>query len=154
MVDIGMIKTKMKVTVRDLLQGKLDNLDFSGIYVFRDNDCVLYAGQSKDVITRLYEHIENWAKSCVGDIVRMNRPQSYSWQIELIDPNDCRELVVPFAPLYEDPNKNVSLDAAERAIIRYYGPCLNTTYNRNPHKLPERIKWLGELEVRLTDNLF
>lgn len=146
----------IQTTVRELLQGKVDHLDLSGIYTIRDNEHILYIGRSVDVVQRIYNHIENWASSAIGNLIRTNRPHSYNWQIELREPEECREIAASIHPLYrENTTIPLTIESAELAMIEYHHPCWNTANNPNPTKLPSHIKrYESEIEAGATDNLF
>ncbi len=144
----------IQTTIGRFLKGEVDQVWLSGVYVFRDGEHVLYVGRSKDVVKRVYEHIEKWSNSAIGNLVMLNKPQCLSWQIELLEPKECREFAIPFAPIYKDRDLEVPIETAEEAMIRHYGPCMNTQINVNPHKLPKHIKWIEVDLAGITDNLF
>jgi predicted GIY-YIG superfamily endonuclease len=146
----------VRLTVRDFLQGKADKVAISGIYVVRDEECVLYVGRSKDVVTRLYNHIEKWASHQLGDVIRINAPQSLSWQIELMEPEECRDIVKSIGyQRYEDTELTIDIELAEQSLIMHYHPCLNISNNVNPGRLHPHIKrYSVELEGGITDDLY
>ena len=125
----------IKVTVGDLTDGKLDNLDTQGhhVYTIRDGDVVFYVGQSVCPISRLWGHLGNWRKGFVfggaselGRIIHCNLPNSRSWQIELLTVSDCNAY---------------SVDDAESKLIFELAPHLNIQGKRRPSgPLPERYK--------------
>jgi len=148
----------IQLTVRDLLRGKADEVAMSGVYMVRDGECVLYVGKSKDVISRLHDHMEKWTSHQLGDVIRINAPQSLSWQIELMEPEECRDIVKSIGERYqryEDTKLTIDMGFAEQSLIMHYHPCLNISNNVSPNRLPAHIKrYPVKIEVGATDNLF
>ena len=145
----------VQATIKDIIDGNLDQVDLSGIYIVRDGEHVLYVGRAVDVVQRLHDHIEKWASSAIGDVIHANAPQSLSWQVELMGAEECRSISISFAPLYEDLLIPISIESAERYMIRHYHPSLNTSNNPNPNRLPSHIKrYPVKIQVGATDDLF
>lgn len=145
----------IQTTIQGLIQGELDYAEVSGVYIIRDGKDVLYVGRSKDTVNRLIEHIEKWTSSSIGNIIHINAPQSLSWQIELMKPEECRDIVKGVYKRYANPDNIIDIETAEESMIMYYHPCFNTSNNPNPNRTPSHIKrYQARLVVGATDNLF
>lgn len=145
----------IKSTLRELMQGKLDNVDLSGVYLIRDKEHVLYVGRSIDVIERLQQHATSYVSSLIADLIHLNRPQSWDWQIELREPHECGEFVKLLYPDYKDTE--ITIELAEQSMIFHYHPHANRSNNPNRSKKPVHIKDTNDLfplEVGQTDNLY
>ena len=145
-------------TVGELLDGELNDLDtmYHDLYIVRDAEIVFYVGKSRDVIGRLLGHCGRgtWGrgqvKSQLGCFIERNLPESRDWTIKLLTEKDAHG-VVQFlsAGVWYD------VEAAERALIGHYGPCLNVTYNEEPEAIPDKYKHpLGELDLEVTASDF
>ena len=145
----------IQATVKDLLQGELDHIELSGVYIVRDGEHVLYVGRSIDVIQRLHDHYEKWTSSAIGDVIHTNAPQPYTWQLELFEPEECRAIVASQYSKYNDTTNLIDIELAEVSTIVHYHPCLNTSNNPKPNRLPKHIKrYPVEIRPGATDNLF
>lgn len=145
----------IQATIRELVRGELDTIELSGIYIVRDGAHILYIGRSINVIDRLHQHINT--ASAIGDTIWLNRPQSLSWQIELMEPEECRSIAVEEGKsAFKDLRRPIGIESAERAMIKHYHPCINTANNPNRLPVPKHIKcgWIGQISVGATDNLF
>lgn len=142
----------IQTTVRAILHGDHNELTLNGIYLVRDGDCVLYVGRSFDVVERIIGHIEHWANSPLGDVIRINASASLAWQVELREPEECREVV---RQVFCHETEVIAIETAERAMILSSHPCLNTANNVRPGRLADHIKrYPVELEPGITDNLY
>lgn len=55
-------KTGMKssnVTAKEILEGRIPRVNFSGIYILFDDHRVMYVGQSKNILARIAAHSQN-----------------------------------------------------------------------------------------------
>jgi hypothetical protein len=127
------------ITVSDVLN---DTLPDSGwgkfrIYVFRDQDFVLYVGKTEqNIIDRIEEHLglSHREESHVGQLVSDNLPHSLDWYIDLMTLADC-DL---FVQRHFAVSHNADVRLAEQAMIREYSPPLNRESNPNAHLLPHK----------------
>ncbi|CAG0994651.1 hypothetical protein ANRL3_03033 [Anaerolineae bacterium] len=139
----------MTITVADVLN---DSLHESGwgkfrIYVFRDNDFVLYVGKTEhNVIDRLSEHLglTYRSESHIGRLVKENVPEAHRWQIDLLTLDDCTSFVKRHFPT----NKAIDVRLAEQAVILEFAPPLNHESNPHPRLLPRRYLTHKEARVK------
>jgi len=115
----------LKTTIGEVYHCKVD-CRFHCIYMIRDEDVIMYVGQSVDIQKRLQAHI---GFDRVGEVICYSLPQSLGWTMELYSLNDCDALL---NDCYLD------VDSAEFDIIVHFKPCLNELYNRDKPILPER----------------
>ncbi len=124
----------IETTIGDILSDKALVLKTEDhyIYVVRDGATVFYVGQSRCPLTRLLGHMGQgeWVfpggVSSVGEMIRVNRPQSLDWQIELLTLADCNA---------------ADVNTAEGALIHLYAPLLNRQgKRRRSAPLPKRYK--------------
>lgn len=120
------------------------------IYLVRENETVFYIGQSSSIYDRLESHLGmDWrhAPSVLGKLALENLPMSRAWAVELYSLEDCEQRTLEYmtnelgCTFYTKEvyyHAGGGVDFAERAFISLYHPCLNTTYNLSPTKLPER----------------
>lgn len=104
------------------------------LYLFRDDDCVFYVGQSDRAFYRVWDHILGGFKgrSVIGRFILCNWPRSMKFTIELHHSASER-----FAPVGHDCVAPEDVrDAAERALIEQYTPCFNVSLNAAPRDLP------------------
>ncbi len=101
------------------------------LYLFRDDECVFYVGQSEHAFTRVWDHFLGGFKgrSTIGRFILCNWRASLRFTVELLSSASPR-----FAPVGHDR------DAAERALIEQYAPCFNVSLNRAPHELPAHYR--------------
>jgi len=107
------------------------------IYVFRDDDFVLYVGKTKqNIIDRLEEHLGLTYRdqSQVGRLIMENTPLSRSWSVDLLTLEDC----LPFVREYFPDSTGLDLEHAERATILKHSPPLNGQSNPHPRALPPK----------------
>lgn len=96
-------------TVGDLADGRLDDLDTRGhrLYLVRDGETVLYVGQSRDPIDRLFGHFGygTWGMrgpSRLGQLIMANLPEARAWVIDILTPADCEPIMQASRPgIYE-----------------------------------------------------
>jgi hypothetical protein len=128
------------ITVWNLLNKDLLFEEHYCIYIFRDNDTILYIGMSKhDIANRLLAHINrgSWpAKGPLWDLLYYNAPECYNWQIDLLTLDDCDNVVKEQFP----DIITYDVERAERAMILHYCPCLNVENNPNGKRLPAYYK--------------
>ena len=129
----------LTITVGDVLNDKLPDSGWGKfrIYVFRDQDFVLYVGKTEqNIIDRIEEHLglSHREESHVGQLVADNLPHSLEWCIDLMTLDDCDVFVQHHFAV--DHNKDVRL--AEQALIREYSPPLNRESNPNARPLPRK----------------
>jgi hypothetical protein len=102
----------LKLTVHAALHDQIG--DYSGhvIYLYRDDETVLYVGRSSDPINRLTEHMGmgRSAMSRLGRLIHKHMPQSLDWSLEIYTLADCVPLVER-----QDP-----------ATLGYYQRCLDS----------------------------
>ncbi len=99
------------------------------LYLFRDDECVFYVGQSESAFARVWDHIRGGFKgrSVIGRFILCNWPASMKFTVELMNSQSER-----FAAVNHDR------DAAERWLIERYTPCFNVALNQQPIDLPDR----------------
>ena len=120
-------------TIGELLSGKLDKMDTGGhyLYLVRDGETILYVGKSRDVIERLRGHLGDggwvfYGPSQLGEMIRVNLPQSRGWEVVLLTPADCGA---------------GDIDDAEEELIAHYNPHLNVMLKRHSSgDLPTQYK--------------
>ena len=129
----------------------------SGIYILYDNlGICLYVGMSNDYEFRLLEHVDSRysrrgcsSVSSAGEHIIYNAPQSLSWPVVILEPQD-------YCPAHE---KDEALGWWEREeayrkhyefeIIRYYAPIFNGTHNDNPTKKRKNYeRWESHAKIR------
>ena len=124
------------------------------LYVVRDGETVFYVGKTRQIEARLALHLEH--RSLIGTLITRNKPQSDAWQVDLIAAEDCQDIVRAIFPPVKDISADevaaffghpppdspraVSVEKAERALIRFLHPCLNAIHNIEPGRLPERYR--------------
>lgn len=98
------------------------------LYLFRDDYCCFYVGQSECAFMRVWEHIRGGFKgqSAVGRFILSNWPASMKFSIELLSSHSEAFASVGY-----------NLDAAERMLIEQQTPCFNIALNHQPSALPE-----------------
>lgn len=128
------------LTVRTLLEGKTDHVDFNHlIYKVFINSLVLYIGQSKrNVVTRFGEHLNKPSK--LGMLIKLNQPSSLNWQIKFFTLSDCRPFIHQKRLFVDQAWEHFDMDMAERALIEHFRPVVNADFNPNPTPLPPHLK--------------
>lgn len=131
-------------------QEEAEGLLGSEIYVVRDGDVIFYVGKSSNPFSRLHQHMgyERKLPSDLGTLIRNNSPESDEWTLECYRLKDCMPFIKQsFADMENEDEREFMVqfscsDAsrAEKHMIRYLRPCLNTLYNENPSKLPEKYQ--------------
>ena len=97
----------------------------SGLYIVSDGDNIFYVGKSKDVFTRLLQHLgRHWRgagiPSPLGRFVLDNAPVSADWTIATLTVDDVAAMTgVQFS------EHSCRTDQAEQALIAYLRPALN-----------------------------
>lgn len=130
------------VTVGDILEERLpDGLNY-WVYVIRNGEDVFYVGNSTRITDRLFDHVGQgsfaWAQSPspVGRLILDNKPESLSWQVDLMSMSDCEPYIKHYWPNF----KHYDGKDAERAMIWHYRPYLNVLYNPEYRKMPAHYK--------------
>jgi hypothetical protein len=130
----------LTITVDDVLNDKLPDSGWGKfrIYVFRDQDFILYVGKTEqNIIDRIEEHLglsSHREESHVGQLVVDNLPHSLEWCIDLLTLDDCEPVVQHhFAVTH-----NADVRLTEQAMIREYSPPLNRESNPNARPLPHK----------------
>lgn len=145
-------------TVRDYLDGKLKGIEIEGVYIFKDNDYVLYVGKSVNIVKRLGQHLKPKNKlmaSGIGAVVWLNAPLSLNWKLELMTPEDCRPYATEQRPIYKDPDRKLSISNAEYAMIYHCQPYFNGSNSLTKKPLPNHIRTIfDDIEAGATDKLF
>jgi hypothetical protein len=148
------------VSVSDLIgDQEIDLRGDYGLYVIRDDDVFFYIGRTKmHPSFRLMQHlgaggIYGRRTSQLGDFLVMNHPESYFWQVDLLDISDCEPYLLSYALSDKEAaallarryqsydNSDVAFELLERTLISCIGTCLNRAYNHlNRREMPERYK--------------
>lgn len=140
----------IKATMRDLLEGRLDDQDTHSyyLYIVRDEEVVFYVGQScHGVVNRLWQHLGRGSfdqgLSWLGRVIEANLPISLDWIIELREPRH---------KTHEYFHSQLDIDDTEKELIEELRPCLNVIYNSLPSPLPELYNNLApDLETTVSD---
>lgn len=124
------------------------------LYLVRDEEIVLYVGQSWNPLSRLYKHLygnQGWPTR-LGGLIQANKPESMQWTCELREPGECFEYVQAYyTAIYQDHPDILRImlgtflikpdvDDAEIALIRHFKPCLNGAVNPHETPLPEKYR--------------
>lgn len=101
------------------------------LYILRDDELVLYVGQSYVAFHRVWEHYYGGFKgrSLVGRFIICNWPVSMHFTLDLLTTRNPR-----FECVEHDR------DRCEQMLIEQYTPCLNTIFNPHPTPLPEKYR--------------
>lgn len=139
----------MTITVAEVIENTLPDSGWGSfcIYVFRDQDFVLYVGKTEqNIIDRLEDHLGLSYRpgSLVGQLVDDNAPESHKWQIDLLTSDDCRSIVAKHFPSAQ----SVDVLTIERAVIMEFRPPLNRQSNPNARPLPPRYTHGRESRMR------
>lgn len=129
----------LTVTIQDILTKGWDELNPTStpysIYVFRDQEAVLYIGRSVNPFKRLTQHLRISRRSSsgasIGVFYQEYKDLSVHWQIDLYTIAECESLL------------SASLIAGERAevaMIQHLHPHLNEINNPCASPLPERYQ--------------
>jgi hypothetical protein len=129
----------MTVTVADVIDDSLPESGWGSfcIYVFRDEDFVLYVGKAEqNIIDRLEDHLglSYRPESLVGRLVEDNAPESHKWQIDLLTLDDCKSIVAKHFPSAQ----SADVLTIEGAVILEFRPPLNRQSNPNARSLPHK----------------
>lgn len=142
----------LTLTVKDILEGNWDELDPNNdpfyIYVVRDDNTVLYIGQSVNPFERMLEHFgESWRLSGTGlsTFYKQHQDKSDSWNIDFYTLEDCEPYVIQYTSMSMNVYRSgshvhASMNKAEKAMIWHFHPCLNTEINPDPSPLPEKYR--------------
>lgn len=138
----------IQTTIGDLLDGVELETRGHRIYLVRDNDVVFYVGKSDvGVLGRLSDHLGrgDWrpgSPSILGELILDNLPESRAWQVELFTVLDCEDAIQRYFPhtSFKGTWYLYASDDAEKALIWDHRPCLNTTYNYDGQRLPDRYR--------------
>ncbi len=127
----------LTITIADLFDNTLPESGWGKfcVYIFRDNDFVLYVGKTENnIIDRLEAHlgITYRSQSLVGKLIEDNAPESHQWQIDLLTLDDC----APFIARHFPTSKETDVRLAEQAMILEYCPPLNRESNPHARALP------------------
>ncbi|MBI3742364.1 MAG: hypothetical protein HY257_11500 [Chloroflexi bacterium] len=127
------------ITIAQILDNALSESGWKDfcIYVFRDDDFVLYVGKStQNIIDRLEEHLGLTYRdqSQVGRLIMENAPLSRSWSVDLLTLEDSLQFVREYFP----ESMGIDLELAERATILRHSPPLNGQSNPHPNALPRK----------------
>ncbi len=130
------------ITIHDLCQWDRDGespelVEPYSIYRFRDGNFILYVGKTeRHIVERLWEHIGLAGQTQLTHLIEDNAPESLSWQIDLYTVEECLPFIREhFASKIID---EATIDLAERAMIAYSHPAVNSMVNYHSTKLPER----------------
>jgi len=139
----------MTITVGDVINNTLPESGWAGfhIYVFRDDDFILYVGKTEqNVIDRLEEHLglTYRSESKVGRLVKDNAPGSHCWHIDLMTLDDC----APFVRRHFSTSEEMDVRLAEQAMILEYAPPLNRESNPQSRPLPHKYLLRKEARVK------
>jgi hypothetical protein len=135
------------IKVKDVLDNLLPESGWEKfrVYIFRDDDFVLYIGKTdQNIIDRLEEHLGLIFRDpgLIGRLVDDNAPLSYSWSIDLMTLNDCAPIIYRHFPTCQMTDSRI----AEKALILEYSPALNRESNPNPRPLPR--KYINKRDAR------
>jgi hypothetical protein len=141
------------VSINEAINGDWDKLDPTNephcIYVVREGECIFYVGQSTDIVNRLFEHFEHTGRgssSRLGSFYDEHKDKSDSWQIDLYTLDDCEPYIVQYTSMSLNVYRNgsqMSIDKAEKTMMRHFHPCLNKRNNPDPSQLPD--KYIDEI---------
>lgn len=140
--------------VLDVINEPHSDINECRIYILCDHDLPLFAGKSKNPLNRVEAHLgvaPGAASSTVGRLVRANIPQSYDWIVEFLTIEACvdihwdlqeqiRSRIGWTAPVERSPLPYFTEDAALKAVIQYYTPCLNLAHNTRKRPLPTHYR--------------
>ena len=141
----------LQLTIREALEGAIDTSDHD-LYLYRDDETVLYIGRSTSPLERLREHLGmglyNRRISALGTLILAQKPGSFSWVMELRTVSECEALIHRYRPevfgwYLQQREKHLTREAsevAEQVLIEHYHPCLNVIGNRHGQTLPERYR--------------
>ncbi|HRQ39501.1 MAG TPA: hypothetical protein PLD25_16455 [Chloroflexota bacterium] len=122
-------------TVHAILDKEIDSTLGHLIYVVRDGSLVFYVGQSKrDVVARFGEHLLK--PSRLGELIELNRPQSFDWAVDFYTLADCRPFVTQKSLFAMQAWEHFDMDMAEQNLIAALRPVLNRDFNPQPSPLP------------------
>ncbi|MCP5096454.1 MAG: hypothetical protein GY943_12950 [Chloroflexi bacterium] len=127
------------IKVSQLIKRGFDTALGHVIYVVRDGRFIFYVGQSKrDVVTRFHEHLQK--PSRLGQIIKINQPNSHHWDVEFYTLADCRPFIAQKSLFPMQAWEHFDMDMAEIGMIKQMKPIINLDFNPNPTQLPEIYK--------------
>lgn len=136
------------ITVNDVIDNTLPETGWEKfrIYVFRDEDFILYVGKTQEnIIDRLEAHmgLTDRSESLVGKLVEDNAPLSYHWSIDLYTIDECVAMIRRHYP----KARIIDIDLVESAMILEHSPALNQQINPHPRALPS--KYTSKRDTRM-----
>lgn len=129
-----------QLLVGDILQKRVTQAAFDQlIYKVHFESTVFYIGQSKrDIVKRLWEHLNK--PSRLGQLIKLNEPESLRWQLTFYALADCRPFVQQKRLFADQAWEHFDMTMAEQALIAHYRPIANADFNPSPSPLPAQFK--------------